>query len=264
LNMGSKEFLRALSAFWITNVVSEKLWSFPLAGTALRLFQPADLKGEMEIAMSKLSQALERLKIKRLVLQIHDPAFPSLDDEDTGRGSPNSSGATEFIRFLRQLGFNGIQFGPQGQTARSTPCPYDGRLFPHDFRSVALKPLVADDYWRGILSRDTLERVVQGRPQGTHRTHHEYAWDEVSAALDEAFACFCARGESNADVNVDFDRFCESNESWLTKDGRGAVIASAAFPQFVLDRQRRVLRASFPNLSFYGDLQIGMARDDAQ
>ena len=214
--------------------------------------------------MSQLTDSLERLNIKRLVLQIHDPAFPLQEDEDTGRGSPNSSGAAEFIRFLQGLGFNGIQFGPQGQTARSTPCPYDGRLFPHDFRSVALKPLVEDDYWRGILSHDPLERIVQGRPAGTHRTHHEYAWDEVSAALDEAFACFRVRGESAAEVDVDFDQFCADNQSWLTKDSRGTVNAAAAFPQFVLDRQRRVLRAAFPKLSFYGDLQIGMARDDAQ
>ena len=75
--------------------------------------------------MLELSQALKRLKVKRLVLQIHDPAFPSAADEDVGRGSPNSSGAADFIRFLQQFGFNGIQFGPQGQTARSTPCPYD-------------------------------------------------------------------------------------------------------------------------------------------
>jgi len=220
--------------------------------------------GEPELAMLELSQNLERLGIKRLVLQIHDPAFPSTADEDVGRGSPNSRGAVNFIGFLQRLGFNGIQFGPQGQTARSTPCPYDGRLFPHDFRSVALKPLTEDSYWRGILSRETLASIVEGRPDGTFRTHHEYAWDEVSAALDEAFACFCARGESDVEVDIDFAAFCEGNDSWLAKNGAGVVDAKAAFPQFVLDRQRRVLRSCFPELSFYGDLQIGMARDDAQ
>lgn len=220
--------------------------------------------GETEIAMLELSQALGRLNIKRLVLQIHDPAFPSAADEDVGRGSPNSSGAADFIQFLQENGFNGIQFGPQGQTARSTPCPYDGRLFPHDFRSVALKPLVEDSYWRGILSRGTLEGIVQGRPAGTRRTHHEYAWDEVSAALDEAFACFCARGDADCEVDQDFAAFCQGNESWLPKGHLGGVDRKSAFPQFVLNRQRRVLRARFPDLSFYGDLQIGMARDDAQ
>lgn len=210
------------------------------------------------------SKVAERLNIKRLVLQIHDPAFPSGEDEDTGRGSPYSSGAEEFIRFLQQLGFNGLQFGPQGQTARATPCPYDGRLFPHDFRSVALKPLVEEPYWRGILSRDTLDRIVQGKPPGTHRTHHQYAWDEISAALDETYACFRARGGCDADIDTDFAVFCAHNDAWLAKDGSGHVDAAAAFPQFVLDRQRQRLRESFSQLSFYGDLQIGMARDDAQ
>lgn len=214
--------------------------------------------------MLDIKQGLERLGIKRLVLQIHDPAFPSLADEDTGRGSPNSQGASEFIRFLTQFGFNGIQFGPQGQTARSAPCPYDGRLFPHDFRSIALKPLVEDDYWRGILSHETLDGIVRGRPAGTHRTHHEYAWDEISAALDEAFACFRARGSSNSGIDRDFAAFCQSNQSWLAKDHTGSISEKAAFPQFVLDQQRKVLRRSFPELSFYGDLQIGMAYDDAR
>ncbi|MDA1161624.1 MAG: 4-alpha-glucanotransferase [Planctomycetota bacterium] len=213
--------------------------------------------------MSSLNQARERLNIKRLVLQIHDPAFPAQDDEDTGRGSPYSNGAVEFLNFLQKLGFNGIQFGPQGQTARATPCPYDGQLFPHDFRSIALKPLVDDPYWRGILSKDTLERIVQGRPPGTHRTHHQYAWDELSSALDEAFACFRVRGETTKDVDSDFAAFCAANESWLAKNDDGSVDARTAFSQFVLDRQRRVLRNAFPDLSLYGDLQIGMSRDDA-
>lgn len=214
--------------------------------------------------MSSLSKAADKLSIKRLVLQIHDPAFPSKDDEDTGRGSPYSEGAADFIRFAQQLGFNGLQFGPQGQTARSAPCPYDGRLFPHDFRSVALKTLVEDSYWRGILSQDTLDHVVQGRPPGTHRTHHEYAWDEVSAAMDEAYACYRARGEANSSIDADFADFCQNNKSWLPGDGNGNVNEKASFPQFVLDHQRKVLRAAFPELSLYGDLQIGMARDDAQ
>lgn len=209
-------------------------------------------------------QDIGRLNLKRLVLQIHDPAFPSLNDEDTGRGSPYSSGAAEFVRFLRQLGFNGLQFGPQGQTARSTPCPYDGRLFPHDCRSIALKPLVEDPYWGGILGRDTLDGIVERRPPGTDRTHHQYAWDEMSAALDEAFACLQARCETDAVIDVDFAHFCEGNKSWLAKDDTGAVIARAAFAQFVLDRQRRVFRESFPEVRCYGDLQIGMSREDAQ
>jgi len=123
---------------------------------------------------------------------------------------------------------------------------------------------VEDTYWRGILSRKTLDGIVQAKPAGDYRTHHEYAWDEVSAALDEAFACFRARGESDAEVDGDFAAFCETHHSWLAKSGAGVVDAKAAFPQFVLDRQRRVLRSRFSELSFYGDLQIGMARDDAQ
>lgn len=214
--------------------------------------------------MLTVQEMLRKLNLNRLVLQIHDPALPSTDDEDTGRGSPYSSGASDFYRFVQQLGFNGLQFGPQGQTARSTPCPYDGRLFPHDFRSIALQPLAEDSYWRGILNPGTLRRIVENRPAGSHRTHHEYAWDEVSAALDEAFACLRARGEADEDVDRDFDSFCTANESWLEKDHVGNVARRSAFAQFVLDSQRQTMRKAFPELRCYGDLQIGMAPDDSR
>ncbi|MHC4875463.1 MAG: 4-alpha-glucanotransferase [Planctomycetota bacterium] len=214
--------------------------------------------------MTFAAEAKRKLGIKRLVLQIHDTSFPARADEDTGRGSPYSWGASDFLKFIQSLGFDGIQFGPQGQTDRGNACPYDGRLFPHDFLSVALKPLVEDDYWEGILSKQTLQRIAEGRPPGTGRSHHRYAWDEVSAALSEAVACFKARGEADGLLDRDFRAFVTDNEDWLPRDFSGGVSLGDAFPQFVLHRQRQALRATFPELRFYGDFQIGINPIDAR
>jgi 4-alpha-glucanotransferase len=214
--------------------------------------------------MTFAAEAKRKLGIKRLVLTIHDTSFPARPDEDTGRGSPYSQGAADFLGFIQQLGFDGIQFGPQGQTDRGNPCPYDGRLFPHDFLSVALKPLVEDDYWGGILSKQTLQRIVEGRSPGSGRSHHRYAWDEVSAALSEAVVCFRARGDADAPLDRDFRSFVADNEDWLPSDFGGGVSIGEAFPQFVLQRQKQALKAAFPDLSFYGDFQIGINPVDAR
>ena len=73
--------------------------------------------------------ALQALGIERLVLAIHDVSFPSRPEEDVGRGSPYSAGGHDFLAFVRELGFDGVQLGPQGQTSPGNASPYDGSVF---------------------------------------------------------------------------------------------------------------------------------------
>ena len=68
-----------------------------------------------------VAAGLRALGVENFVLVIHDQSFPSDPDEDTGRGSPYSRGAHRLLELARALGFNGIQFGPQGQTSRVNP-----------------------------------------------------------------------------------------------------------------------------------------------
>ena len=88
-----------------------------------------------------VTAALAALNVRNLVLSIHDPSFPSAPGEDTGRGSPYSEGGMGFLEFARELGFNGIQLGPQGQTSEDNPSPYDGTLFSRNVLNVALGEL---------------------------------------------------------------------------------------------------------------------------
>lgn len=214
--------------------------------------------------MDPLARLKQQLGIRRLVLQIHDASFPSRPDEDTGRGSPYSQGARDFLRFAQQLGFDGIQLGPQGQTDRGNPCPYDGRLFVHDFLSVALQPLVEDSCWEGLLAEDTVRRIVEDRPGGTDRTHHEYAWDAMSTALDEVWQTFQARDLRDSALDRDLATFRKDNAGWLALTAQDRNPARHSFMQFLLHKQHRQLHEDFPELNFYGDLQIGMGPVDAR
>ncbi|MGZ6096539.1 MAG: 4-alpha-glucanotransferase, partial [Polyangiales bacterium] len=66
--------------------------------------------------MSLVRDALSVLGIEELVLGVHDACFPSAKGEDVGRGSPNGQGARDLVDYASELGFSGLQLGPQGET----------------------------------------------------------------------------------------------------------------------------------------------------
>ena len=81
---------------------------------------------------------MQELGILRLVFAIHDQSFPSQSDEDVGRGSPYGRGARDLYAFVKALGFDAVQMGPQGDTSRANPSPYDGAHFTKSPLSLAL------------------------------------------------------------------------------------------------------------------------------
>jgi 4-alpha-glucanotransferase len=112
-----------------------------------------------------VSAALRALGIERLVLAIHDVSFPSAPGEDVGRGSPYARGGRAFIDFVRGLGFDGIQLGPQGQTSLGNPSPYDGSVFSKSILSIALADL-AEPVFAGVLPRTFVDAAAYGAPSG--------------------------------------------------------------------------------------------------
>ncbi|MDO5577324.1 MAG: hypothetical protein Q4F84_09605, partial [Fibrobacter sp.] len=74
-------------------------------------------------------EALKKLGIKRFALAIHDQSFPSCTDEETGCGSLYSRGASDFLDFIKNLGFDTIQLGPQGKVSRGNISPYNSAIF---------------------------------------------------------------------------------------------------------------------------------------
>lgn len=168
-----------------------------------------------------IQEALQVLGIRRLLLGIHDPAFPCCPEEDIGRGSPYSVGSRAFLAFIRTLGFSGVQLGPQGMTSPTNPSPYDGTIFSRNRLSLAPLPLTTAA-WGELLGKETLSALVAGRPEAdTFHAVHEYACYARVRIMEEIWQRYQAKqalGELT-EMTQEFDRFRKRNGGWLLRDG---------------------------------------------
>jgi 4-alpha-glucanotransferase len=168
-------------------------------------------------------KALELLGIRNLLFGIHDAAFPSRDDEDVGRGSPGSAGAADLLAFAAELGFKGIQLGPQGATSASNASPYDSTTFSRNPLSLALGPLTRPE-WGSLLPSRQLAELVAARPGPRHRVPYEWvhaALGPVHATLWERFKAARVRRRDPAvmALAMELDEFSRTNAGWLARDG---------------------------------------------
>ncbi|HVV49999.1 MAG TPA: 4-alpha-glucanotransferase [Polyangia bacterium] len=171
---------------------------------------------------------MSALAIERLVLAIHDASFPSRQDEDLGRGSPYSQGARAFLRFSRDLGFDGLQLGPQGETTLINPSPYDGAIFSRNVSSLALGALerAADPDWR-LLAAGLLEPLVARCPPGPpDRARQAYAWQATRKALAQLHDRFAARRAAHPELSSRFERFRERRGRLHAIDGTFEALAA--------------------------------------
>ena len=245
--------------------------------------------------------ALRALGIGRLVLAIHDVSFPSREDEDIGRGSPYARGGHDFLAFVRELGFDGVQLGPQGQTSPGNASPYDGSAFSKNILSIALTELATPRFAR-VLDEATVATAVRGTPPGDSRAHYTYAFatqtralataaanlreraaggDGEAAALAARVAAFAtqsewlahdARFEAFAVVNgtddwrrwPEGDRLASPARIAEVEQAQAAVLGAYAFGQYVLQVQHQALRERCHELGLrlYGDLQVGLSLRD--
>ena len=168
--------------------------------------------------------ALTALGVRNLVFGIHDQSFPSAEGEDIGRGSPYSEGGRRLLDFIRGLGFNGVQFGPQGETSESNPSPYDGTIFSRNTLSIALSDLTLPDRWGGLLSGERVAAIADKKPhRHSSSVQYGYAYQAQRKALGEAFDVFAARrarGEAGAigRIHEELCAFRRENEPWLERD----------------------------------------------
>ncbi|QQR45049.1 4-alpha-glucanotransferase [Myxococcus xanthus] len=172
-----------------------------------------------------VTEALAALDVRNWVLSIHDPSFPSLPDEDTGWGSPYSEGAARFLAFSRELGFNGIQLGPQGQVTEFNASPYDGTLFSRNLLNVALAPLEAPEPWGALLPPGRVAQLAASRPSALppgERFRH--AFRAQTTLLNEAWRTFQQKraapdaAPSIRELASRFDTFRQQHRAWLVRD----------------------------------------------
>ncbi|QSQ11464.1 4-alpha-glucanotransferase [Myxococcus landrumensis] len=171
-----------------------------------------------------VTQALAALDVRNLVLSIQDASFPSVPDEDLGRGSPYSRGAADFLETAHTLGFTGIQLGPQGQTTEANASPYDGTLFSRNVLNVALSPL-EDTACGSLLPQGHVAALAEGRSRSASPgARYRWAFQAQFTALDEAWISFRRqRAEPNPSAAVKdlADRlrvFRQRNQDWLLRD----------------------------------------------
>lgn len=167
-----------------------------------------------------VNEALRLLGEDRLVLGIHDPAFPVHADEDVGRGSPYTHGAAGFLRFVRALGYDAVQLGPQGLTSRIDPSPYDGTIFSKNVLSAPLRALARDPKWHGLLEPSEVDAIVAGKPENSDRVSYEYVYDAQRRALKRAFWRFLEKRAAGEVPELEraFERYRREQAAWLERD----------------------------------------------
>jgi 4-alpha-glucanotransferase len=247
-------------------------------------------------------EALQRLGIDDLVLIVHDASFPGGDPGDLGRGSPYSAGGRDLLRFAVALGFNGVQLGPQGQTSRDDPSPYDGTVFSKSTLAIDFSTLTAAPFAGVLAPEDVGHFVLHGAPSYAHAFA---AANELLTLAYDTMVRSRERGEARAlELSGELQRFSQENDSWLRPDALYAaicgeragcdfaewpererdmwllppgpraarlhelssrharVIERYAFGQYLVSMQHAALRRELPELDLIGDLQVGYSRQD--
>lgn len=174
----------------------------------------------MVTAPIAIEAGLAQLGVRRMLLAIHDASFPSDADEDTGRGSPATRASARLFGYASGLGFTGIQLGPQGQTSRDNPSPYDGTIFSRHLGNLSLDALRPGGAFAGLVDEAVIARAVLRDPGGP--AQHRHAHDAHHALIEAAHAALPAR----PDLRDRLDQFRATHASWLDRDALHAALCA--------------------------------------
>jgi 4-alpha-glucanotransferase len=159
-----------------------------------------------------ISEALQALGKRNLVLGIHDVSFPGFDADDPGRGSPYSAAAQRFYEWATGLGFTGIQWGPQGLVSEGSDSPYEGTLFARNVLNLDLASLTQ----QGLLPPKLRDEVVASRSnEGLQRVSHRRVWHAMQPVLD---ALASGRSRWSPELTARFEAFRARHAEWLLRD----------------------------------------------
>jgi 4-alpha-glucanotransferase len=171
---------------------------------------------------SSLRERLAALGVRRMLLAIHDASFPADPDEDLGRGSPATRAANRLYGYIRALGFTGIQLGPQGQTARANPSPYDGTIFSRHIGNLSVHSFAAGGAFEGLVAPELVERwLVASHGPAQHR----HAYDASHAIIEAAYEAH-ERG-ARPDLGEAHALFVRRHGTWLLPDALHAALCNS-------------------------------------
>ncbi len=165
-----------------------------------------------------IQEALKVLNKKNFYMIIHGASFPSRKNKDTGFGTYNSDAAKEFIEFANNMGFNGLQLGPDGKTKAVDSSPYTATLFSNNPLFIDLFQLATKEFGE-LLTEETCQKIANNNPSQDNYTAYEYSYKEYNKALREAFRTYKTKNDKQVkSLNKEFEKFVERNSLWLEKD----------------------------------------------
>ncbi|MBA3397564.1 MAG: 4-alpha-glucanotransferase [Deltaproteobacteria bacterium] len=165
-----------------------------------------------------IDAALGELGVRRMLLAIHDVSFPSDPDEDLGRGAPSTKASARLFAYVRALGFTGLQLGPQGQTSRDNPSPYDATIFSRHTATIGVRSGAFAD----LVPETVLAASVLAEPGG--RAQHGRAHDVTQVLLDHAHEQ--VRSGGRPDVAERLATFRRDHAGWLDRDALFAALGA--------------------------------------
>jgi 4-alpha-glucanotransferase len=173
-----------------------------------------------------VAEALEALGVELFCFGIHEAAFPPTVT-DAGYGSTHASGS-EVLRFIRGLGFNALQLGPEGQISDVNFSPYDATNFARSLHGLDLEAL-AEPRFHSFLPKDQIAALMATEPAngGTERTDPIRARRLVDRVLDHAYLRFRALRDAEPDhpARHELAHFRESEAAWLELDALFEALA---------------------------------------
>lgn len=170
-------------------------------------------------------EALKWLGIKRFTLAIHDQSFPSCADEETGYGSLYTRGASDFLDFIKDLGFDTIQLGPQGKISRSNISPYNSAIFSKNPLFLSLWRLGKNcpfllDNCQFFEKND--KNHYSDFSGNVYSADIEKAWNITEQAVSVLYDNFLKNGETEPEFLEKFNEFRLKNKerfpNWLKHD----------------------------------------------
>jgi 4-alpha-glucanotransferase len=173
--------------------------------------------------VSALDAALAELGVRRLLLAIHDVSFPADADEDPGRGAPATKAAARLLGYARALGFTGVQLGPQGQTSRDNPSPYDSTIFSRHTCTIGLASFAPGGPYAGLVADEVLASCVL--EEGGGRAQHARAYDVMHVLVEHAHARL--RHGVRPDIAARLAAFRAQHAAWLDRDALFAAMCAA-------------------------------------
>ncbi len=172
--------------------------------------------------ISTIKKALKTLGKKNFVFIMHNGSFPSIEGENTGFGTINSTAGKNFIDYAAGL-FDAIQMGPAGKTKTSDSSPYTGTIFSNNPLFIDLKQLTTPK-WFNLLSKETFNEIVENNPnKDTNKTSYSYITNKQAQALSEVYDNFLKLNDKT--LNKEFESYKLENNSWLEKDSLYEALA---------------------------------------